>query len=113
LTVQFYAHPDSKGQPLDAKLLQILDRHGGTFVEAGANAGLSLSNTAMRKQHFGWSGLLVEPSPEAFQRCVANRTSPAYNCALVAFTFPGGQVAGDFADGSPMASVGGTRAERR
>lgn len=44
----------------------------GTYLEAGANDGLSASNT-YALEFLGWSGILVEPSPVAFQKLVVSR----------------------------------------
>ena len=44
---------------LDAKLEQHLDFDGGFFVEAGANDGLTQSNTYYFERWRGWRGLLV------------------------------------------------------
>jgi FkbM family methyltransferase len=69
---------------LDRKLEQHLDFDRGIFVEAGANDGLSQSNTAYFEASRGWQGLLVEPIPELAERCRINRPrSIVENCALV------------------------------
>lgn len=45
--------------------------HVGTFLDLGANDGITLSNTFyLHLNH--WVGTLVEPSPEAFQRLETN-----------------------------------------
>lgn len=52
--------------------LIILDFFGdktGTFADFGANDGKTLSNTLALAER-GWSGILVEPSEEAFRRLV-------------------------------------------
>lgn len=54
---------------LDLKLAAHLKRSGGFFVEAGANDGVTQSNTALLARHRGWRGLLVEPVPELARRC--------------------------------------------
>jgi FkbM family methyltransferase len=70
---------------LDHKLLPWLDFRGGFFIEAGANDGVTQSNTLFFERHRGWKGLLVEPVPELAQRCRANRPACVVeNCALVA-----------------------------
>lgn len=43
----------------------------GTFIDIGANDGVTLSNTCALS-HLGWSGVLVEPSPKAFERLKKN-----------------------------------------
>lgn len=48
----------------------ILDYFGflkGTFLDIGANDGLTFSNTRMLAER-GWNGVLVEPSPKAYER---------------------------------------------
>ena len=39
----------------------------GYFVELGAGDGLYLSNTLVLERHFGWAGLLIEPTSAFFQ----------------------------------------------
>jgi FkbM family methyltransferase len=106
-----YAARDATGIPLDLRLGHFLDWRDGFFIEAGANDGLFQSNTALLEQCFGWTGVLIEPAPAAFERCRANRRAPVHNCALVAFDFEGDSVSGDF-DGYPMGSVDGNRLGR-
>lgn len=43
----------------------------GTFIDIGANDGVTLSNTRALAES-GWCGVLVEPSPKAFARLQAN-----------------------------------------
>jgi FkbM family methyltransferase len=71
---------------LDQKLEAYLDFDKGVFVEAGANDGLTQSNTAYFEQCRGWRGMLVEPIPELAAKCRANRPACIVeNCALVPF----------------------------
>ena len=74
---------------LDLKLDRIMSgKRGGFFIEAGANDGLAQSNTLFFERFRGWSGLLVEPIPENFERCQTNRpTAIVANAALVPFDF--------------------------
>lgn len=44
----------------------------GVFVDIGAHDGVSFSNT-YALERLGWTGLAVEPIPEAYARLVANR----------------------------------------
>ena len=57
----------------------------GTFLDIGANDGVTLSNTKALSDR-GWSGVLVEPSPEAFRKLKENYRaiggSYFYNFAL-------------------------------
>ena len=50
---------------------QIVTRYfgntGGTFLDIGANDGITLSNT-FALSNIGWAGTLVEASPKAFAR---------------------------------------------
>ena len=79
---------------LDLKLItQITPQKAGYFVELGANDGIRQSNTYKLQKSFGWSGLLVEPSPLKFAECVKNRSfgnTPVTKCAAcVPFDFEG------------------------
>ncbi len=63
---------------LDLKLARCLAEDdalagGGFFVEAGANDGVTQSNTLLLERDHGWRGLLVEPIAELAKRCRANR----------------------------------------
>lgn len=71
----------SLGQ-LDVKIMGYLPRKGGVFVEAGANDGVTQSNTWFYEQYRGWSGLLVEPVPYLAALATAARRAPVANVAL-------------------------------
>ncbi len=45
----------------------------GVFIEIGALDGLKLSNSKVYEEVLGWSGLLVEPTPNVFQQLLKNR----------------------------------------
>ncbi|MEI9804363.1 MAG: FkbM family methyltransferase [Pseudolabrys sp.] len=67
---------------LDRKMLAYLPQRGGVFVEAGANDGVSQSNTWFLEAYRGWTGLLVEPVPELASLARRFRRAPVENVAL-------------------------------
>jgi len=44
-----------------------------TFLEFGATDGISLSNSYMLENNFGWTGILAEPSPQWHEELKNNR----------------------------------------
>lgn len=74
-----------------------LDFDCGIYVEAGANDGISQSNTYSLERR-GWIGLLVEPNPHKFNECVANRSqaNAFENVALVSFDYQEKTILGNF-----------------
>lgn len=75
---------------LDVKMLPYINFRRGFFVEAGANNGISQSNTLFFEKYLGWRGLLVEAIPALAEKCRHNRPkSVVENCALVGFDHPG------------------------
>jgi len=74
---------------LDWKLEPWIARSGGFFIEAGANDGVSQSNSLYYERYYGWRGLLVEPVPVLAERCRVNRPDClVVNSALVPFDHP-------------------------
>ena len=74
---------------LDRKIERYLDFDGGYFVEAGANDGITQSNTYYFERRRGWSGILIEPIPELANKCRRQRRrSVVVQTALVAPDFP-------------------------
>lgn len=54
----------------------------GTFLDLGANDGITLSNT-YRLYEMGWDGYCVEASPRAYQRLIENQqNSKCINVAI-------------------------------
>jgi FkbM family methyltransferase len=79
---------------LDRKLLKYIGFRRGTYIEAGANDGLSQSNTFYLERYLGWTGLLVEPIPELAAKCRENRPGAIVEqCALIAVDDPRTHVA--------------------
>lgn len=73
---------------LDRKLEKYLSYRDGIFIEAGGNDGYTQSNTYYFEKFRGWRGLLVEPVPELYRRCVRERRdAQVYQCALVSRTY--------------------------
>lgn len=69
---------------LDRQLEKHLDFDGGVFIEAGAFNGIAQSNTYYFEAIRKWRGLLIEPTPELYTRCIKNRpTAKVINAALV------------------------------
>jgi FkbM family methyltransferase len=52
------------------------------FLEAGADDGISLSNTYFYEKELGWKGLLFEPNPDMFAEAIKIRSNPVLNIAL-------------------------------
>jgi FkbM family methyltransferase len=60
---------------LDENLSRYLPYDNGYFVELGANDGISQSNTLHFERYKNWKGILVEPIPHNYLRCLANRST--------------------------------------
>ena len=65
----------SKAQLFQDLFVQFIhgDKSNGTFLEFGATDGVSLSNSMMLENKFGWSGVLAEPSPQWHEKLFENR----------------------------------------
>lgn len=82
---------------LDKKLLKYLNFSNGVFVEAGANDGISQSNTALYEFEYGWTGLLIEPNFQKYLECKRNRKqSIVENYALVSHNYKMNTISGNF-----------------
>lgn len=77
---------------LDRKIARHVDYDGGVFVEAGANDGVTQSNTYYLERIRGWTGLLVEPVPALAAACRRHRRATVISTALVADAAPGAVV---------------------
>jgi FkbM family methyltransferase len=59
---------------LDKKIEKYLPQHDGFYVELGANDGVDQSNTLYFERHKNWRGVLIEPTPHNYLKCLANRS---------------------------------------
>ena len=69
---------------LEKVLKKYLNFKNGYFIEVGAHDGVFQSNTLNLEKELGWTGLLIEPSLNAFLDCVKNR--PNSKCLNIALT---------------------------
>lgn len=74
---------------LDKKLEWFVDFENGYLVELGANDGVTQSNSLYFEKYRGWCGLLVEPTPHNYLKCIQNRSkkSNIFCAAFVSFSF--------------------------
>lgn len=63
---------------LDQKIEQYLPQDNGFYVELGANDGISQSNTLYFERYKNWKGVLVEPTPHNYLKCLSNRSKDNY-----------------------------------
>jgi FkbM family methyltransferase len=84
-------------------------KEGGIFIEVGGFDGVFQSNTFVLEKYLNWSGILVEPSYNQYEKCKKNRSCNIYNRALVSFDYTEEFIKGDFEDSSPMSSINGER----
>ena len=57
--------------------------HNGVFLEMGALDGVKFSNTKFFEDNSNWTGVLIEPLPDDYQKLVKNRPNArCYNCAV-------------------------------
>lgn len=54
-------------------------KRGGVFLDIGANDGSTFSNTLHLEQALGWTGIAVEPHPDAFKKLQACRKCHVFN----------------------------------
>ena len=82
---------------LDTLMLEYINYNDVFFIEAGANDGLSQSNTALYEFDYGWKGLLVEPNFKKYLDCKKIRkNSIVENYALVSSNYTQKTIKGDF-----------------
>ena len=67
----------------DLFVLEVLNgMRGGFFLDSGAADGVSVSNTVLLEESFGWGGICIEPNEEFFAALVRNRHCQCVNCCL-------------------------------
>ena len=59
---------------LDKKIESYLNFNNGFFVELGANDGISQSNSYYFEKYRKWKGILIEPIPHNYLKCLKNRS---------------------------------------
>jgi FkbM family methyltransferase len=60
----------------------LLNKKGGTFLDIGANDGITFSNSFFFEKVKGWKGICIEPLPEIFNKLRINRTCTCINCGI-------------------------------
>lgn len=60
---------------IDQKIEKYINYNDGYYVELGAVDGIGLSNTLYYELNRNWGGILVEPVPHNFVKCLANRSN--------------------------------------
>ncbi len=74
---------------LDKKIESYLNFNNGYFVELGANDGITYSNTYYFEKYRGWKGILIEPIPHKYLKCLKNRSkeTQVFCNACVSYNF--------------------------
>lgn len=74
---------------LDRKLEKYVEYDNEYFVELGANDGVTQSNSLYFERYRAWRGLLVEPAPQNYIKCVKRRStrSSIFCAACVSFDY--------------------------
>lgn len=80
-TVKFYSQQDEDKYIIQYILKQKIT--DGTYLEIGGCDGILYSNTKTLEDHFGFSGIIIEPQEHYFQKLQKNRpNNKCYNCAV-------------------------------
>jgi FkbM family methyltransferase len=69
-------------QPPDFAINFFNKLEGLTFVDVGANDGLTWSNSLSMEINYGWRGICIEPHPVAYSKLIKNR--PLTKCLNLA-----------------------------
>jgi len=80
-TVKFYSQQDE-----DKYIIQYILKNkitDGTYLEIGGCDGILYSNTKTLEDSFGFSGILIEPQPNFYEKLQKNRpNNECHNCAV-------------------------------
>jgi hypothetical protein len=66
----------------DRWVIDTLGNEPGVFVDVGAYDGVATSNTLCLESDFGWTGLCIEPDPDAFRHLAGVRNCHCINVAV-------------------------------
>ena len=58
------------------------NKSNGIFIDVGASDGITYSNTYDLEKLFNWTGICIEPHPNAFKNLIKNRSSINLNIAI-------------------------------
>ena len=74
---------------LDQQIKKFLNYQNIFFVELGADDGATQANTFYFEKNKNWRGILIEPTPHVFKKCVKFRSNKNYffNCDRACFNF--------------------------
>lgn len=80
-TIKYYSQQDEDKYIIQKILKDKLT--DGVFLELGACDGIMYSNSKTLEDHFGFSGILIEPINHFYNRLVSNRPNcELHNCAV-------------------------------
>ena len=109
MDINYTGNFTNKKEHIDKYIFEkYLQKENGIFIEAGANDGITQSNTYILEKYYGWKGICIEPCIQEYIKCCKIRSSYNYNCALVPFEYNNPTVKMDVGGGL-MASINGRR----
>jgi len=89
--IDIYNHPKYKHlydciaprpQPPDFALHYFNNAENLTFIDIGANDGVTWSNSLSMEINYGWNGICIEPHPVAYKKLIQNRSCKCLNLAV-------------------------------